>query len=1199
MNQNEFNPEKLYKEFEQGWLANRPVSIESIVTSKSLTVEVIEELVHIELEFAWKQFRIRQELGQSPSLPSTVKQYLERFPILDSDEIVLRLLCGEVLNIENSIERGELLGQYVADYPRLLPDINTAYSRLIQSNDFLTPDLKALETQTLKPTVLASLTDHASDLTTSVNGQIGNYRLISELGRGGMGVVYKAEHKSLRRIVAIKMILGGIHTGVDELKRFRREAASVAKLKNDSIVHLYEYGIEDDLPYIVFEYIDGGNLADYISGQRQLSITTIVKLLLQIVSGISFAHFHGVIHRDLKPANVLIAADGTAKISDFGLAKDFQDAHSSLRTATDAVLGTPAFMSPEQAIGANHEIDHLTDIFSIGSIMYAVLTGQTPFQGGSPIDVMLAVQEDDPLPPTQIRPDIPIELELICLKCLEKEKHRRYQTAEELKRDLEAYIAGRTVAAKRKSLLRRSQAWYEKNQLIAILGAGSVGISLIVAIGAILFTLKTMSLNGDLSEANLEAKRSLEQARFAEQEALKSRNAAVYSEEKAVQANENAQLALREAQQQRQARTIQAYASDMLLMPFDWEAGNLKRIEKNLASYETDVAVRNFEWNYWKRVIQSNQQIFEEHSHSVSAILPFDNDVMVSVDFEGALVIWDMTQFRVMRRVKNHEKQILAVAGNRGGTRLYSAGADGKVICQTNTTGEIIWEKSFEDVEIHSLVLHPTRNLLMVGTNQGSVITVDLASRQTLNTFITTHAVCRCLALLPSGKLAVSGNDSRISIWDLDSNSREKLFPVNQGRIWDLQVNPEGSFIFSAGDDGSIKCWDTRTYELLRTLSHHTFKVWKMTIAKGGNLLGAVSDDQSISVWNVKSGKLEAIYKGHTDSIMSVAFSNADKYLITGAADKTIRFWDISQRQEVTLEILPSTPLRFVEQGAEDSIVIASETSLEVYSSLGDLVYRWEVNDNAVRIVSLVISLDGRKVIAGTSNGDVFLWDHSNWSPILLKRFDDRPAKIAVSSTGDQLAIVTGSSQLQIWELNGSLGKLIYSEDIGQNGIQKVWFAPDGNYIYIATKDYKLNVLSLQNYKLEPNGFQSGTSIVISMAWTADSKYLATGGIDKVIRIWELDSGRNVAKLFGHTNSVSSLSFSADGSRLVSSDRGTTVRIWDWQNEREVMNVVESDRSYSYVGFRSNVNKLLLASPEHGVQILDGSSEITSESLAK
>ena len=366
-----------------------------------------------------------------------------------------------------------------------------------------------------------------------------------------------------------------------------------------------------------------------------------------------------------------------------------------------------------------------------------------------------------------------------------------------------------------------------------------------------------MSLNGDLSEANLEAKRSLEQARFAEQEALKSRNAAVYSEEKAVQANENAQLALREAQQQRQARTIQAYASDMLLMPFDWEAGNLKRIEKNLASYETDMAVRNFEWNYWKRVIQSNQQIFEEHSHSVSAILPFDNDVMVSVDFEGALVIWDMTQFRVMRRVKNHEKQILAVAGNRGGTRLYSAGADGKVICQTNTTGEIIWEKSFEDVEIHSLVLHPTRNLLMVGTNQGSVITVDLASRQTLNTFITTHAVCRCLALLPSGKLAVSGNDSRISIWDLDSNSREKLFPVNQGRIWDLQVNPEGSCIFSAGDDGSIKCWDTRTYELLRTLSHHTFKVWKMTIAEGGNLLGAVSDDQSISVWNVKVENLK------------------------------------------------------------------------------------------------------------------------------------------------------------------------------------------------------------------------------------------------------------------------------------------------------------------------------------------------------
>ncbi len=1197
MNQNEFNPEKLYKEFEQGWLANRPMPIETIAKSTDVTVQVIEELVHIELEFAWKDFRIRQALGHSLPFPTRVKQYLKRFPALDSAEIVIRLLCSEVLNVKNSIERGELLGQYVVDYPDLIPDVTVAHQRLIKNNDLLNQDLDSLDIQTVNPSSATDLAATTSRLSTSAGGQIGKYRLIGELGRGGMGVVYKANDEQLRRVVAIKMILAGIHTGVEELKRFRREAASVAKLKHDSIVQVYEYGVEQNSPYIVFEYIEGENLADFISSERQLSIARTLKVLLQVVSGVGFAHFHGVIHRDLKPANILLDVNGAAKISDFGLAKDFQNTQSSLRTATNAVLGTPAFMSPEQAEGNNHDVDYRTDIFSIGSIMYALLTGQNPFQGDSPIDVMLAVQEDDPVPLRQINPEIPVELELICLKCLEKNKQRRFQTAEELRIELEAYLAGRAIATKRKSLPRRVRSWYEKNQLIAILVGGAVGVSLIVAIGAILFTLKTMSLNRNLSLANLEVKRSLEQARFAEQEAIKSRNAAVDSKELAVEANESAQLALEEAQQQRQERTLQAYASDMLLMPFDWAAGNLKRIENNLASYESNLAVRNFEWNYWNRVIQSNQQIFEEHSHSVSGILPFDNDVTVSVDFEGALVIWDMKRFRAMRRVKNHEKQILTVAGKKGGTRLYSAGADGKVICQTNTTGEVVWEKSFEDVEIHSLLLHPTRNLLMVGTNQGSVITVDLASRQTLNTFITPHAVCRCLALLPSGKLAVSGNDSRISIWDLDSGTREKVFPVNQGRIWDLQVNPEGSCIFSAGDDGSIKCWDTRTYELLRTLSHHTFKVWKMTISEGGNLLAAVSDDQSISIWNVESGELEAIYKGHTDSIMSVAFSNADKYLITGAADKTIRLWDISQRQEFTLEILPSSPLRFVEQGPEDSIVIASETSLEVYSSRGDLVYRWEVNDKAVRIVSLVISLDGRKVIAGTSNGDVFLWDPSNWSPIMLKRFDDRPAKIALSSTGDQLAIVTGSSQLQIWELNDSLRKLIYSEDIGQAGIQKVWFAPNDKYIYIATKEYKLNVLSLQNYKLLSNGFQSGTSIVISMAWTADGKYLATGGIDKVIRIWELDSGKNVAKLFGHTNSVSSLSFSADGSRLVSADRGTTVRIWDWQSEREVMNVVESDSAYSYVGFRRNVDQLLLASPEHGVKILNGSSEIPSESL--
>lgn len=201
----------------------------------------------------------------------------------------------------------------------------------------------------------------------------------------------------------------------------------------------------------------------------------------------------------------------------------------------------------------------------------------------------------------------------------------------------------------------------------------------------------------------------------------------------------------------------------------------------------------------------------------------------------------------------------------------------------------------------------------------------------------------------------------------------------------------------------------------------------------------------------------------------------------------------------------------------------------------------------------------------------MFLWDTSVWSP-----------------TGNQLAIVTGSSRLQVGELNDSLGKQIYSDHICGSGIQKVWFAPDDKHIYISTKDYRLNVLSLQDYNLHPNRFQSGTSMVISMAWTSDGKYLATGGIDKVTRIWELDSGKNAAKLFGHTNSISSLFFSADDSRLVSSDRVTTVGMWDWQSQREVVNVFESNNACSYVGFRTNAEQLLLASPEQGVKILDG-----------
>ena len=1211
MNLQAFEPDKLYRDFERSWLTKNPVTIEKLIGPSDVSPVVVEELVHIELEFSWKQFFLDQELGQTPAVPERVKGYLARFPKLDSPEIILNLLRSEVFNMGSLLPRKKLFAQYMNEFPNLIPDLVTAHTLLITKNELFKPgdrhsqsqEFSASADNTLLPAAVDTTlpppqsTLHPGDSSKSDGNatqspveakRIGGYRVLQELGRGGMGVVYQAKDEQLQRVVAIKMILAGIHTGVEDLKRFRREAASVAKLKHDAIVQVFEYGVDQSSPYIVFEYVDGGSLGDLIAGGKLIPLPQVLTILDQITSGVAFAHFHGIIHRDLKPENILLNRSMGAKITDFGLAKDFQNTQASLQTATNAVLGTPAFMSPEQAEGNNHQVDHRTDIFSIGSIMYTLLTGQYPFEGDSAIDVMLAVQEDDPLPPRQLNRKVPVELELICLKCLEKDKERRYQTTEELRLELAAFASGKTIATKRTSAIVRARRWYQKNQIVALFGAGAIGVLFMVAIGSVIFTLNMMSLNDDLSRANREAKRSLEQARFAENEAIKSRNTAVASQQEAVTANENAQKALKEAELQREQRILQAYSSNMLLIPYDWKAGNLRRIQKNLNSYADDGTLRNFEWYYWKRVIAANQEILTGHSHTVSAVLCVNNNRIVTLDYAGELFIWDGKQLKNVQRVKNHDSDVRAIAGDSRGTLFFTGGSDGRLVCQDNNIGDVIWSKEFSDIEIHSLAFDSDRNLLAVGTNRGSVTVLNTTTQEIVSKFATPHGICRCLKILPSGKLAVAGNDSRISIWEMSTGAQEQMWPAFQGPIWDLQNDPEGRYLFSAGQDGTIKKWNLESLGLDQTLNYHSFKVRKMAVSPDAKLLVAVSDDQTISVWDIASGELATVFKGHTDSILSVDFSESGEQIVTGSADKSVRIWDINARQEFIQQITPSGRMRFLEQGPKNSLVVGSDTELEVFSSTGEVIYRWEPSDAENRIVSLAVSRNGENVFAGTFSGDVFVWDTAEWSQRLIQRFAERPAKLACSSAGDLLAVSSGNSQFQIWQVRDLDDKPLYSGSLGDGGIQKLWFTPDGDEIYLSTKDYKLQRFSLEKLEGLPNRFKSGTSLVVSADWSADGRYLATGGFDKLIRIWDLQTGENISTLLGHTNSVSSLSFSKNGSRLVSSQRGDTIRIWDWKNKREVMNVVEPDSACAYVGFSTLDGQLIFGSPEKGIKILDG-----------
>jgi tetratricopeptide (TPR) repeat protein len=308
---------------------------------------------------------------------------------------------------------------------------------------------------------------------------LGGYELLEEVGRGGMGVVYKARQASLNRLVALKMVLAGSHAGPDALARFLHEAEIIARLRHPHVVQVYDYGSHDGTPYFSLEYLEGGSLADRLKGQPQPPAPA-AQMVLTLARAVQAAHEQGVVHRDLKPANVLLAADGTPKVVDFGLAKR----GASGQTATGQVLGTPSYMAPEQAGGQSKEVGPAADVYALGAILYELLTGRPPFQGATTWDTLQLVVGADPVPVRRLQPQVPRDLETVCLKCLEKEPARRYASAALLADDLQRFLSGVPVRARPVGLGERAWRWGRRNPVVAALAA-ALGLVVLGGVAAL------------------------------------------------------------------------------------------------------------------------------------------------------------------------------------------------------------------------------------------------------------------------------------------------------------------------------------------------------------------------------------------------------------------------------------------------------------------------------------------------------------------------------------------------------------------------------------------------------------------------------------------------------------------------------------------------------------------------------------------
>lgn len=356
---------------------------------------------------------------------------------MDHDEVLARLL-DELLSQEQRREKPQI-ERMAAEHPELASELRQLWAAVAMAENFASP--------TVVP-VIAN--DELS--TEAIALGLADYELLDELGRGGMGVVYRARQKSLNRTVALKMILRRDLASKADVARFRAEAESAARLEHPHIVKVYEVGEHNEQPFFSMQFVDGSTLAARLA-DGPLAPKLAAELLLPVCRAIAHAHRCGVLHRDLKPSNILIDESGRPYVTDFGLAKRLtssSDDPSGLASLTQsgAILGTPSYMAPEQAAGQRGEIGIATDVYSLGAVLYAMLTGRPPFQAASPVDTVLMVLEQEPIPARVINPKADADLEVIALKCLQKPQDLRYSTADALADDLESFLKHEPISAR-------------------------------------------------------------------------------------------------------------------------------------------------------------------------------------------------------------------------------------------------------------------------------------------------------------------------------------------------------------------------------------------------------------------------------------------------------------------------------------------------------------------------------------------------------------------------------------------------------------------------------------------------------------------------------------------------------------------------------------------------------------------------------
>jgi WD40 repeat protein/predicted Ser/Thr protein kinase len=1011
----------------------------------------------------------------------------------------------------------------------------------------------------------------------------GDYELLEEVARGGMGIVYKARQLSLDRIVAVKMLLFGRFTSPEFVQRFRAEAAAAASLQHPNIVAIHEVGFREGQHFFAMEYIEGRSLAELVR-DGPLPPRRAAGYVKTIAEAIYYAHERGILHRDLKPSNVLIDSFDQPKVTDFGLAKRIEK--ETELTLSGQVLGSPNYMPPEQAAPHRGLVGKRSDIYSLGAVLYHLMTGRPPFVAQSVADTLHEVANTEPVSPQLLNASVPRDLATICLKCVEKEPARRYDTAQELAEELGRFVHDEPILARPASRVEKSWRWCRRNLALASLGAAA----------ALIFLLGFAGVTWQWLRAE--------------------RN---YAER---------QMAAAETQVQRDLARGRLYAAQMQLAHSAYRAGKIGGALKLLRAQQPlpgQPDLRGFEWRFLYRLCGGSQgEVLATNASGFSSVdYSPDNRTVAFGSGDGWVEIFDLeTRQRVVTRWQAHEGVIddLAFCPQNAHWLATTSGDDGLLKLWDVVRQRVLFSlKGSRGGFWASLAFSPRGRFLVAGSLKAQSLnvwelhagTTDETPSLTLKTNL---GFLGPAAFSPDERTLVVCNDRtgfpHVALYDLTNDRVVPLPRAHADTIHSAAFAPNGNTIATGGSDERVVLWDIKKRVPIRVFEGEVINVVStLAFAPDGQTLFASSWDQNIRFWDLRKQSATLTLQGHSTGVNSLAISPDGHSLVSAGRDGTVRLWNLpiksatlsTPAQEFRILLHSDTLVTSEEQAVvavavspdQNKVAAVTWTKLMLYDLASSAVLETVSAANVFRAKpaifgSVIFSPDGRTLAVGGMSGELALLDavtlqrikepmalHGNQLSQIVYGLDGTvlvtgggfgtgvkltevangrlikeirgmegsfPLQpLAVSSNHKLLATGSPEQVVHLWDLTS--GQLLASSPQQVRFLHSVTFSPDGKLV--AFGDELGNIFLWDRAGLQPLRKLVGhAGPANSLAFSPDGRTLASASMDHTIKLWNPEIDQEVATLSGHSGWVWSIAFAEHGNALVSGSRDGTLKIW-------------------------------------------------------